>query len=308
MAADAKSPTPIHSCAVADRRQGLFHAKHSAALRVDCADRFVLGAVWPRASNRANRNVAADPPTAGAFATVCVRRVGVFSDRGDCSVVVAIRPRREGRLDANGIIWSFAGGAVGAIGALGIILAMTFGGHPIYVMPLVFGGAPVVNAFLTIYMARQDQRNRAGVSGRLDHCRHWRRGCARFGAARNGACRQTGGWHAGGRGGSRCWVLDVDQPDALNCAYDRLLGRVWSGAAQGAGRHASQPDATAHLRGPGVFFHCGRRAEHDPCRVARTEHLRQLGHDLGTCRRRIRGRRGTGHHHGVQRGRPARYS
>jgi hypothetical protein len=42
---------------------------------------------------------------------------------------------------------------MGAIGALGIILAFTFGGRPIYVMPLVFGGAPVVNAFLTIYLA-----------------------------------------------------------------------------------------------------------------------------------------------------------
>jgi hypothetical protein len=54
-----------------------------------------------------------------------------------------------------GIVWSLAGGALGAIGALGIILAFTFGGRPIYVMPLVFGGAPVVNAFLTIYMARR---------------------------------------------------------------------------------------------------------------------------------------------------------
>jgi hypothetical protein len=52
-----------------------------------------------------------------------------------------------------GIIWSLAGGALGAIGALGVILAFTFGGRPIYVMPLVFGGAPVVNAFLTIYRA-----------------------------------------------------------------------------------------------------------------------------------------------------------
>jgi hypothetical protein len=61
----------------------------------------------------------------------------------------------KGDWTLSGIIWSFAGGAVGAIGALGIILAMTYGGSPIYVMPLVFGGAPVVNAFLTIYLARR---------------------------------------------------------------------------------------------------------------------------------------------------------
>jgi hypothetical protein len=59
----------------------------------------------------------------------------------------------KGDWTINGIIWSIAGGAMGAIGALGIILAFTFGGQPAYVMPLVFGGAPVVNAFLTIYLA-----------------------------------------------------------------------------------------------------------------------------------------------------------
>lgn len=52
-----------------------------------------------------------------------------------------------------GILWSLGGGAAGAIGALGIILAFNFGGTPSFVMPLVFGFAPVVNAFLTIYMS-----------------------------------------------------------------------------------------------------------------------------------------------------------
>ena len=59
----------------------------------------------------------------------------------------------KGRWTLTGAVWSFAAGALGAIGALGIILAFTFGGKPIYVMPLVFGGAPVVNAFLTIVWA-----------------------------------------------------------------------------------------------------------------------------------------------------------
>jgi hypothetical protein len=43
-----------------------------------------------------------------------------------------------------GTLWSLAGGACGAIGALGIIWAFNFGGRPVYVMPLVFGGAPVI--------------------------------------------------------------------------------------------------------------------------------------------------------------------
>src|SRR5262245_55481079 len=61
----------------------------------------------------------------------------------------------KGDWTVRGLIWSLAGGAMGALGALGIILAFTFGGRPVYVMPLVFGGAPVVNAFLTIYLAKR---------------------------------------------------------------------------------------------------------------------------------------------------------
>jgi hypothetical protein len=49
-----------------------------------------------------------------------------------------------------GVVWALAGGAAGALGALGIIMAFNFGGKPIYVMPLVFGGAPVINTFTTI--------------------------------------------------------------------------------------------------------------------------------------------------------------
>jgi hypothetical protein len=49
-----------------------------------------------------------------------------------------------------GTIWSLVGGALGALGSLGIILAFNAGGKPIYVMPLVFGCAPVVNTFVTI--------------------------------------------------------------------------------------------------------------------------------------------------------------
>src|SRR4051795_4418279 len=62
-----------------------------------------------------------------------------YGEKGDWTIV--------------GLAWSWAGGALGALGALGIILAFKFGGQPIYVMPLVFGGAPVVNAFLTIFLA-----------------------------------------------------------------------------------------------------------------------------------------------------------
>jgi hypothetical protein len=50
---------------------------------------------------------------------------------------------------AHGTFWALMGGAFGAVGALGIILAFNLGGRPVYVMPLVFGAAPVVNTFFT---------------------------------------------------------------------------------------------------------------------------------------------------------------
>jgi len=60
----------------------------------------------------------------------------------------------HGAFTVTGGLWSLASGAAGAIGSLGIIMAFNYGGKPIYVMPLVFGGAPVVNTFLTMFMSK----------------------------------------------------------------------------------------------------------------------------------------------------------
>jgi hypothetical protein len=62
--------------------------------------------------------------------------------------------QEKGEWTAGGVIWSLVGGALGAVGALGIILAFNFGGKPTYVMPMVFGFAPIVNAFLTVGINR----------------------------------------------------------------------------------------------------------------------------------------------------------
>ena len=43
-------------------------------------------------------------------------------------------------------------GALGAIGAACIIFAFRSGGTPTYVMPLVFGGAPLVNVLFSMYL------------------------------------------------------------------------------------------------------------------------------------------------------------
>jgi drug/metabolite transporter (DMT)-like permease len=44
-----------------------------------------------------------------------------------------------------------AAGALGALGAIFVILAFRAGGIPTYVMPLVFGGAPLVNVAYSMW-------------------------------------------------------------------------------------------------------------------------------------------------------------
>ena len=69
-------------------------------------------------------------------------------------IIVLATKGEKGHWSAGGFLWAFVAGAVGAVGALGIILAFKFNGKPSYVMPLVFGLAPIVNTFVTMLMAR----------------------------------------------------------------------------------------------------------------------------------------------------------
>ena len=54
----------------------------------------------------------------------------------------------------NGIIWSTIAGGVGALGAFTLIMAINYGGprSPIFVMPIVFGCAPIVSTFFSMYL------------------------------------------------------------------------------------------------------------------------------------------------------------
>ena len=59
--------------------------------------------------------------------------------------------------NAGGSIWAGIGGALGALGAVCIIWAFKAGGIPNYVMPLVFGGAPLIN--VVVSMATHPPKN-----------------------------------------------------------------------------------------------------------------------------------------------------
>jgi hypothetical protein len=52
--------------------------------------------------------------------------------------------------NSGGLLTATLAGALGAAGAACIIWAFRSGGLPIYVMPLVFGGAPIINVLLAM--------------------------------------------------------------------------------------------------------------------------------------------------------------
>ena len=52
--------------------------------------------------------------------------------------------------NSTGLMTATIAGALGAIGAGCIIYSFRFGGLPVYVMPLVFGGAPIVNVLVSM--------------------------------------------------------------------------------------------------------------------------------------------------------------
>lgn len=52
--------------------------------------------------------------------------------------------------NTGGLVTATIAGALGALGAACIIWAFRAGGLPIYVMPLVFGGAPIVNVLVSM--------------------------------------------------------------------------------------------------------------------------------------------------------------
>ena len=52
--------------------------------------------------------------------------------------------------NSSGLVTATIAGALGAAGAGCFIYAFRYGGLPVYVMPLVFGGAPIVNVAVTM--------------------------------------------------------------------------------------------------------------------------------------------------------------
>ena len=64
--------------------------------------------------------------------------------------VLLIANQASWSMPPKGVVWSLLAGAVGAIGAFGVLLAFGARGHPAVVMSIIFAGAPIVNAVVAL--------------------------------------------------------------------------------------------------------------------------------------------------------------
>ena len=71
------------------------------------------------------------------------------------------RKPEKGYWSMGGTLLSLFAGTVGALGALGVILAVAFKGMPIYVMPIVFGAAPVINTLVTSWLNKSFSQHKS---------------------------------------------------------------------------------------------------------------------------------------------------
>ncbi|MEK6675872.1 MAG: hypothetical protein AABZ47_09495 [Planctomycetota bacterium] len=77
-----------------------------------------------------------------------------FVVAGAVLIYVLVTRAEPWSFTSNGATLSSVAGVLGALGAIGIVFALKNGGKPIYVAPLVFGGAPIINTFVSMLWDR----------------------------------------------------------------------------------------------------------------------------------------------------------
>ena len=73
--------------------------------------------------------------------------------------IILFLNKSDWSFSTRGLIYASVGGALGAFGAICIVGAMKNGGRPEIVMPLVFGGAPIVNVLVSMAMHPPERLN-----------------------------------------------------------------------------------------------------------------------------------------------------
>jgi drug/metabolite transporter (DMT)-like permease len=131
---------------------------------------FVIGAVlswgvYVPVLHEGQTNMGGDKGTASLRGFLCVG-VAYFLTAVVIPVLFMLARGDKFEFSAYGTTFATLGGVAGAAGALCIIFAIATGGSPLYIAPLVFAGAPIVNSIVGLLWkthAVPDWRYFAGI-------------------------------------------------------------------------------------------------------------------------------------------------
>jgi hypothetical protein len=115
---------------------------------------FVVGAVlswgvYVPVLHRGQTAIGGDPKTMGMRAFLCVG-LAYFITAVVIPLAVMLLQGQRLEFTGQGVTFATLGGVAGAAGALCIILSIYNKGNPLYIAPLVFAGAPIVNAIVSL--------------------------------------------------------------------------------------------------------------------------------------------------------------
>src|ERR1700722_12449840 len=121
---------------------------------------FVIGAVlswggYVPILHEGQTNMGGDKKTASMRGFLCVG-IAYFLTAVVVPVVWMLARGDKFEVSSYGTTFATLGGAFGAAGALCIILAIGAGGSPLFIAPLVFAGAPIVNSIVGLVWKTQE--------------------------------------------------------------------------------------------------------------------------------------------------------
>ena len=99
-----------------------------------------------------NGQMAMSDPNNGRYKAFLFVGIAYFLTAVLAPLAILLLRGADWNYPANGMTWSLVAGIVGAIGAFCVLLAFGAGGSPPAVMSIIFGGAPIVNAFVAMAM------------------------------------------------------------------------------------------------------------------------------------------------------------
>lgn len=115
---------------------------------------FVLGAilswgVYVPVLHEGQMTIGGDVKSKSLRGFLCVG-VAYFLTAVVLPVILLLIQGQSFEFSGRGVTFATLGGIAGAAGALCIILSIGAGGSPMYIAPLVFAGAPIVNVFVSL--------------------------------------------------------------------------------------------------------------------------------------------------------------